>query len=473
LSSAADLAYVRTAIAKGTEPQATQLGFLDASPSAYTPHPAQHPCAGFSGASSPSCDAQTWFNQLADANTAYSYALIAALQGNSAYAKAAENILDAWVTGGPPGAPNPNNAYKGNVGLSWYLSTAWISYQWAEVAEILRATDPDWAGAKPFGEMLNNYVLPVLHHRHAFGNRAWAVINGLMAIGVYNDDPAAFAEGLTDFNNLIQSYYFMDGDTADNQPLPMNYYLYWPTDAELLAVDQATTANHWKTTNGWTSYVVLAESVVNLGDDTRMLELSEPASLWTVYDANCGLVTFLSGYTAETCRDLGHTQMAMSLTFNSAQIAWNQGIDLYTPNADRLTVAMELIESWILGVAPAPLTVIGNDATSFEMAYNHFANIMGMQLPNTQKLVALNRGASRFGAMGYQNGINCNTFPALTSGPNELCSFQLNTSTTSGSTQLQSFNLFTRDLAAQNNGYTGLWTVLMFGDLNKANPSAP
>jgi hypothetical protein len=466
LSSAADLTYIRTAIAKGIEPQASQYGYLASAPSDYTPHPVQHPCSGFSGASSATCDAQTWFNQLADANTAYTYALIAALNGNSAYAKAAENILDAWVTGGPPGQPNPDNAYKGNVGLNWYLCTAWISYQWAEVAEILRATDPNWAGAKPFGKMLNNYVLPVLHHRHAFGNRGWAVINGLMAIGVYNDDPAAFVEGLTDFNNLIRSYYFMDGDSIDNQPLPMNYYLNWPTDTELLAVDRATAANHWKTTNGWTSYVVLAKNVVNLGDDTGMLERgsAEPASLWTISDANCGLVSFLSGYTAETCRDLGHTQMAMSLTFNSAQIAWNQGVDLYSPNAARLTVALELVESWILGVSPAPLTVTGNSAGSFEMAYNHFANIMGMRLPFTEKLVALNRSAPRFGAVGYLNGTNCNTLPSLTSGAHEFCSFELSTNT---------IKLFSRNLAAQNNGYTGLWTVLMFGDLNKANPSYP
>jgi hypothetical protein len=474
LSSAADLTYIRTAIVKGIKPQASQFGNPASTPPVYTPHPVQYPCAGFSGASSEGCNAQTWLNQLADANTAYTDALVAALNGNSAYAKAAENILDAWVTGGPPGQPNPNLAYKGNVGSCWYLCTAWISYQWAEAAEILRATDPQWAGAKPFGEMLNNYVLPVLHHRYAFGNRAWAVIDGLMAIGVYNDDPAAFAEGLTDFNNLIRSYYFMDGDSANNQPLPMNYYLYWPTDNELLAVDGATTGNHWKTTNGWTSYVELAQQVVNLGDDTRMLEtaVADPAPLWTIYDPTCGLVSFLSGYTAETCRDLGHTQMAMSLTFNSAQIAWNQGIDLYTPNADRLTVAMELVESWILGVSPAPLTVTNTGAGSFEMAYNHFANKMGMPLPYTAQLVALNRGAPRSGAVGYQNGTNCDALPDLTSGSDEFCSFQLST-TTSGSPQLESFQLFARNLAAQPSGYTGSWTVLMFGDLNKANPSYP
>jgi len=260
--------------------------------------------------------------------------------------------------------------------------------------------------------------------------------------------------------------------------------------------------------------------------------------------------------------------MAMSLTFNSAQIAWNQGVDLYKPNADRLTAAMELVDSWILGVSPAPLTVIGNDAGSFEMAYNHFANIMGMRLPYTEKLVALNRGAAKLGAVGYQNGTNCDTLASLTSGADEFCSFQLSTSnsptatsdtvddpgvslsssypvtdtgtgvipisvvfgkqvtgfslsgvrvnngtasnlTQSGfvysidiqpvdlgnavtsvsvnagavasvtgypnlsSKQLEFFKLFSRNLAAQNNGYTGLWTVLMFGDLNKANPHYP
>jgi hypothetical protein len=98
------------------------------------------------------------------------------------------------------------------------------------------------------------------------------------------------------------------------------------------------------------------------------------------------------------------------------------------------------------------------------MAYNHFANIMGMRLPFTEKLVALNRSAPRFGAVGYLNGTNCNTLPSLTSGAHEFCSFELSTNT---------IKLFSRNLAAQNNGYTGLWTVLMFGDLNKANPSYP
>jgi hypothetical protein len=229
---------------------------------------------------------------------------------------------------------------------------------------------------------------------------------------------------------------------------------------------------------------------------------------------------------------------------------------------------MELIESWILGVTPAPLTVTGNDAGSFEMAYNHFANIMGMRLPYTEKLVGINRSAPASGAVGYQNGTNCDTFPALTSGPNEFCSFQLTTynfpTATSGSLddprvsissnypvtenrtdeipiwvifdkpvtgfslsgvrvnngtaahltgsgsgyaievlpvdldhavtsvsvnpcaaeglahypnssfrQLEFFKLFSRNLAAQNYGYTGLWTVLMFGDLNRANPNYP
>jgi len=89
---------------------------------------------------------------------------------------------------------------------------------------------------------------------------------------------------------------------------------------------------------------------------------------------------------------------------------------------------------------------------------------MGMHLPYTEKLVALNRVASKFGAVGYQNGTNCNTLPSLTSGADEFCSFELSTST---------INLFSRNLAAQNNGYTGLWTVLMFGDLNKADSSYP
>ena len=49
----------------------------------------------------------------------------------------------------------------------------------------------------------------------------------------------------------------------------------------------------------------------------------------------------VNGVSQETCRDFGHTAYGLASTFNVAETALIQGVDLYTPNLKRLHSALE------------------------------------------------------------------------------------------------------------------------------------
>jgi hypothetical protein len=75
---------------------------------------------------------------------------------------------------------------------------------------------------------------------------------------------------------------------------------------------------------------------------------------------------------------------------NAAEIAWHQGIDLYSMHARRITAFMEF-ESFLRMDGPLPkafdrIHPMGTAAT-FEMAYNHYHNRMGMDMPKTRILL--------------------------------------------------------------------------------------
>ena len=58
----------------------------------------------------------------------------------------------------------------------------------------------------------------------------------------------------------------------------------------------------------------------------------------------CNPIRWVDGLTQETCRDNGHhTQYGMGSALHAAEVAWHQGVDLYTAEADRYIATMELM----------------------------------------------------------------------------------------------------------------------------------
>jgi hypothetical protein len=195
--------------------------------------------------------------------------------------------------------------------------------------------------------------------------------------------------------NYIPAYHYL----SEDGPIP---YLpdYWtpeitPSDDFLLKLNEA------RFPKDWTPWIVLHDQKwsarlihAKFGDDSTLMRRAvvqrDPGIVWTGAP-----VTYLPGYTAETARDLGHVELSFAGEINAAEIAWHQGIDVYKPQAKRLTVFMEEEAKLRLGELPpesmtAQLVPTGVVRT-FEIAYNHYANRLGMPLPHIQQFLQILR----------------------------------------------------------------------------------
>ena len=114
------------------------------------------------------------------------------------------------------------------LGASISMNAAWAGSMFPQGAELIRATYPKWKqeDRAAFSKMLNRAFLPILHNRLSYGNRELAVINALMAIGVFNDDRGAFLEGLSNWVSYVPCWIYLkeDGPT----PIKPDYWLHSP-----------------------------------------------------------------------------------------------------------------------------------------------------------------------------------------------------------------------------------------------------
>jgi hypothetical protein len=361
LNNLTELKRIRDHIVAGEEPWKSNFLKMEASPFArrdYLPHPITEVTMGQSGTF-----------EVMDAEAAYTQALLWVLSNDEWHAKKAAEIVDAW-----------SSTLTSHTGLNWYLQTAWTSSILVEAAEILRATYPQWQGAKRLAKLFNDVFLPILHNRMAFGNREFAVCNASVAIGVYNEDPAAFYEGISHWLSYVPTYFYIQQDGPE--PRKPDYWLTSPSDEFLSRLDAQRLPTEW------TSWIDLARGAKNQGDDITILTKRTLDEQWK----HPG--TYVPGYTPETGgRDLAHTEGAFLSAVNVAEIAWHQGIDLYSIAAPRLGVFMETMAAIRLG-DPIPQAAYsgvldpGNGITpTYEIAYNHLHNIMSMNLPKTRQLI--------------------------------------------------------------------------------------
>jgi hypothetical protein len=361
LNDLAELRKIREHIEAGEEPWKSNFSKLEASPYARADYEA-HPSAVVSLG-------PTEMNEINDAVAAYAQALLWVLTGEEWHAQKSAELIDAW-----------SKRLRSYVGLGWYLEPAWTSSPLAEAAEILRATYPKWQGAQQLAKIFNDVFLPILHNRMAFGNREFAVCNALVAIGVFNEDRAAFYEGIDHWLSYVPTYFYVEQD--GRQARKPDYWLTSPSDKYLLEL------NEGRKSAARTSWIDLAQRVENQGDDETVL------TRWSVVEQWRYPGDFLAGYTPETGgRDLGHTENAFISAVNVAEIAWHQGIDLYSIAADRLKVFMEVTAGIRLGEPISRAAYhgeinLGNGLSqTYEIAYNHLHNVLGIRLPKTQQLI--------------------------------------------------------------------------------------
>ncbi|MFJ3891582.1 alginate lyase family protein [Streptomyces sp. NPDC090083] len=118
-----------------------------------------------------------------------------------------------------------------------------------------------------------------------------------------------------------------------------------------------------------------------------------------------------AGQGQESGRDQGHEQLAVGLLADAAQVAWNQGVDLWGFAGNRILANVEYAARYNLG-GDVPF-VPGLDRTGkyvkqtvspvsrgtlppvYEMAYAHYAGVRGLDTPYTRSAVFRGTGGTR------------------------------------------------------------------------------
>ena len=198
-----------------------------------------------------------------DASAAYTHALLWTLTDDEAYAGKAAQIIDAWST---TLQSISNHDARLLVGME--------GYNFCNAAELLKHTWNGWAqdNQRQFELMLRNVFYLVIKDFYPSANGNWdaAMLQTMMAMGVYLDDRSMFDRAVD---------YYLNGK------------------------GNGAVRNYFKP----------------------------------------------SGQCQETGRDQGHTQMGLDYLANTCEIAWNQGIDLYSAFGDRLLQGFEYTAKYNLG----------------------------------------------------------------------------------------------------------------------------
>lgn len=263
-----------------------------------------------------------------DAQKAYANALTWYLTEDDIYAQQAIDILNAWSH--LQGFTGGNDQDK--------LQAGWIGCLFASAAEIMR-TNSDW---KPndvvkFQSMFVRAFYPQLNEASSWnGNVDLTQIEAILSIAVFNDDQVEFELGIERFKERIPSYFYQISD--GRRPRSIHG-------------DGGNVEKFWSNPEKW-----------------------------------------IDGLTQESCRDNGHhAQYGLASAVHSAEIAWHQGIDLYTPNTKRLTDAMELLALQISSGKMQNICKENNTTNTvfntWEMGYNHYHFRKGLSLPNTARVI--------------------------------------------------------------------------------------
>ncbi len=285
-----------------------------------------------------------------DGTAAYVQALLWYITGNQTYANNAINIMNFYAKN-VVGYGNVNGQNVGGTVMSSSntpLQAAWDSQKWPRAAEIIRYSNAGWpdADAQAFGQWMKTVIQPqLINGSTSNGNWEISMNEGLINIGVYNDDLVTFNLGVTHWKQRLPAVFYYHTDGSAPVPVPRG-------------------STDW---NGQ-----------------------------TVYDPS------VDGVQQETCRDFGHAQYSISGALDAAETAGIQGVNLYgdiesitdaaqgtfNVNAqNRLTSALEFNAYYLLN-NPVPTSVCGGTVTLQvypvdEIGYNEYHNRLGLNLPYT------------------------------------------------------------------------------------------
>jgi hypothetical protein len=262
-----------------------------------------------------------------DSEAAYTQALLWFISGDKAYANNAIKIMNAWSSTLAGGHKNSNGP----------VQAAWCGEQFPRAAEIIRYSDAGWSDEDiaKFKDMLaKQYVPSLIHGSCENGNKELSMSEALINIGVFNDDRETFDQGVKMWRGRAPAYIYLKTD----------------------------------------------------GDKPLKAANCDDMPIW----GNKGLTTpLVDGLLQESVRDSQHANLALSAMVNAAETARQQGLDLYGEQAKRIMAALEFQAQYLPpNNAPPPKNVTFHTHPTWEIAYNHFHNRLGYDLPKMAAVLA-------------------------------------------------------------------------------------
>ncbi len=307
-----------------------------------------------------------------DGHAAYYYALRWVVTGDQQYANKSMQFMDAW-SGTLQAVENGGGHPK-----SHHLESSFVVPMWTNAAEIIRH---------------------------------------------YNNGAAGWPQAkVNDFENMLTTIFFplYDGFSASCDPNKTQPACIYDNSPEF---DEVTNrAGNWET-----SFALAMISIGVFTDDRAKFDVGRDLWEW-VMPRNI----WPSGEIGEVCRgssppDCTHPEMSLLGLIEGAEIAWHQGIDLYSTkvggqSTPRLAVGMEYVAKLMLGIAQPTVScgTVQCDGRSvipgWEIAYNHFNNRTNVAVPKTGDLVQENRPeGQRYNFIGWTTLTHAN-LPADSSG---------------------------------------------------------
>ncbi len=264
-----------------------------------------------------------------DSEAAYTQALLWYISGNKTYAENAIKIMNAWSS----------TLTGGHLRENGPIQAAWCAEEWPRSAEIIRYSNASWAEAdvERFEKMLaTQYVPSLIGGSCENGNKEMSMSEALINIGEFNDDRATFDAGIKMWRGRTPATIYLKTDG----PAPV-----------------------------------------------------KPANCDTAIWGNKGLTTpLVDGLLQETVRDSQHANLALSAMVNAAETARQQGVDLYGEQAKRIMAALEFQAQFLPpNNAPPPPNATFHKHPTWEIAYNHYHNRMGFDLPKMAAVLPGNR----------------------------------------------------------------------------------
>jgi hypothetical protein len=193
------------------------------------------------------------------------------------------------------------------------------------------------------------------------------------------------------------------------------------TDADIARCEQSFLNVWYPAVSGYMLYangnwdLTSVQSILAIGVFCEERTLFEDALRFAAAGAGNGSVRGRvvtdAGQGQESGRDQGHEQLAVGLLGDAAQVAWNQGVDLWGFAGNRILANAEYAAEYNLG-GDVPFTPDldrtgkyikktvsavgrGNLPPIYEMYYAHYAGVRGLDTPYTKAAVFRGTGGAR------------------------------------------------------------------------------